>query len=111
MTRRIGQTTSVETYSNLHAILAELQSLRAASQSRRYHGAPAPDLPSRGAVAEIVEGLVSVLYPRHFGPPGLTPDKTDEFLARTLAISLRSLQDQVRRELAFSPSMGTPTGI
>jgi serine O-acetyltransferase len=70
-----------------------------------------PELPSREAIAEIVEGLVSVLYPRHFGPPGLTPDTTDEFLARTLENSLRLLQEQVRRELALVAGNGDQSGV
>jgi serine O-acetyltransferase len=70
-----------------------------------------PELPSREAIAEIVEGLVSVLYPRHFGPPGLTPDTTDEFLARTLENSLRSLQEQVRRELQLVAGNGDQSSV
>jgi len=99
-----------ESCANHDSILAQLQALRTASQTKRYHGAPPPELPSREAVAEIIKGLVSVLYPRHFGPPGLTLERTNDFLARTLAISLRSLQDQVRRELALFASDGTTTG-
>lgn len=80
-------------------IVAKLRSLRAASQKSRYPDGPPPELPSREAIAEIIDGLVAVLYPRHFGPPGLTADKMDEFLTRTLESSLRSLQEQLRREL------------
>jgi hypothetical protein len=50
-------------------IVVELRRLRAASQLSRYRG-PAPRLPSREAVSEIVDGLVSAHYPRHFGPAG-----------------------------------------
>ena len=101
MTTSLLHAASALSHKHLDSILDELQALRTASQFKRYHGAPPPDLPSREAVAEIVRGLVSVLYPRHFGPPGLTAEKTREFLARTLAASLRSLEDQVRRELAL----------
>jgi serine O-acetyltransferase len=51
-------------------IVAELRQLRAASQLSRYRGT-APRLPSREAISDIVESLVSALYPRHFGPPGI----------------------------------------
>jgi serine O-acetyltransferase len=47
----------------------------------------------------IVDGLVAALYPRHFGPPELTLDCTDGFLLLTLSSTLRSLREQVRREL------------
>ena len=52
------------------SVVEELRQLRAASQLSRYRGA-APRLPSREAISDIVERLVSALYPRHFGPPGL----------------------------------------
>src|SRR5208337_1158120 len=58
-----------------------------------------PELPSREAMTRIVDGLVAALYPRHFGPPELTVDCTDGFLLYTLSATLRSLQEQVRREL------------
>ncbi len=93
--------TVADPYADVGDILDELQSLRAASQSKRYNGAPPPDLPSREAVAQIVVDLVSVLYPRHFGPPGLTTEKTREFLAQTLPTALRYLQEQIRRELTL----------
>lgn len=93
---------------NLDTVLELLHGLRSASDAQLYHGAPPPQLPSRALVAEIVEGLVSVLYPRHFGPPGLTADATDEYLARTLAASLLLLEDQVRREFVlFARDGGT----
>ena len=41
-------------------IVAELRQLRAAAQLSRYRGA-APRLPSREAIGEIVESLVSAL--------------------------------------------------
>ncbi len=110
MTTRSVPKPSAGDYSNLDGILAQLHELRAVSQSRRYHGAPPPDLPSREAISEIVKNLVAVVYPRHFGPPGLTPDKTNEFLARTLANTLRALQDQVRRELALFRENGAADG-
>jgi serine O-acetyltransferase len=84
---------------DISGVVAKLRSLRTASQKSRYPEGMLPELPSREAVAEIIDGLVAVLYPRHFGPPGLTADKMDEFLTRTLESSLRSLQEQLRREL------------
>jgi serine O-acetyltransferase len=111
MTTRIEQSFGMKSYSNLDGIVAELRSLRTASQKSRYREGPLPELPSREAIAEIVEGLVSVLYPRHFGPPGLMPDTTDEFLARTLEHSLRLLQEQVRRELQLVAGNGDQSSV
>ena len=110
MTTRIADHATTPSFSDIGGILAELKALRAASQKTRYHGAAPPELPSREAVSEIIEGLVSILYPRHFGPPGLTAEKTDEFLERTLDRSLHTLQDQIRRELELSALNGAPDG-
>jgi serine O-acetyltransferase len=82
------------------SVVAELRRLRAASQSSRYRG-PAPRLPSREALGEIVENLVSALYPRHFGPPGLDARDADAFVASTLAKTLPTLTDQIALALAL----------
>ena len=109
MITRVEQETSAGAPWDIGKILDDLQVLRGASQQKRYNnnGGPPPELPSRKVVAEIVRDLVSVLYPRHFGPPGLTSDRTNEFLAHTLTNSVRALQDQVRRELALFASNGS----
>ena len=80
--------------------MAELRQLRAASQLSRYRGA-APRLPSREAISEIVGSLISALYPRHFGPPGLDARDADAFVARTLAKALPALKQQIELALAL----------
>jgi serine O-acetyltransferase len=109
MITRVEQETSAGASWDLGKILDDLQILRGASQQKRYNNnaGPPPELPSREVVAEIVRDLVSVLYPRHFGPPGLMPETTNEFLAHTLTNSVRALQVQVRRELALFASNGS----
>jgi serine O-acetyltransferase len=86
---------------DLIAIAAELRRLRSASQQRRYRGAP-PPLPSREAIVDIVERLVSALYPRHFGPADLQPADLDPFIIRTLESALRALTRQLELELALA---------
>jgi serine O-acetyltransferase len=81
-------------------IVAELRQLRAASQLSRYRGA-APRLPSREAIGDIVGSLISALYPRHFGPPGLDARDADAFVARTLARALPALKQQIELALAL----------
>jgi serine O-acetyltransferase len=81
-------------------IVAELRQLRADSQLSRYRGA-APRLPSREAISQIVERLVSALYPRHFGPPGLDARDADAFVARTLAEALPALKHEIELALAL----------
>ena len=93
-----GETPGAE--SEYAGVVAELRQLRAASQLSRYRGA-APRLPSREAISEIVESLVSALYPRHFGPPGLDARDADRFVARTLATALPALRQQIELALAL----------
>src|ERR1700729_1413279 len=81
-------------------VVAELRQLRAASQLSRYRG-PAPRLPSREAISDIVGSLIAALYPRHFGPPGLDARDADRFVARTLAAALPALEHEIELALAL----------
>jgi len=81
-------------------VAAQLRQLRAASQSSRYRGA-APRLPSREAIEGIVENLVAALYPRHFGPPGLSAREADAFVVRTLTQTLPILKREVDLAIAL----------
>jgi serine O-acetyltransferase len=81
-------------------VVAQLRRLRAASQLSRYRG-PAPRLPSREAIGEVVENLVAALYPRHFGPPGLSARDADAFVLKTLAKTLPALKLQIELALAL----------
>lgn len=82
-------------------IAVRLRGLRTASQKRRYRGAP-PPLPSRETVIDLVDGLVSALYPRHFGPADLGPKEVDAFIIRTIDSALRALRRQIEFELALA---------
>ena len=92
----------------LDDIVAELATIRASSQKRRYPGRSLPELPSRDAVVAIVAGLVAALFPRHFGLPGLPADDVDLFVADTLDQALRTLRQQVRRELLLLDADESP---
>ena len=82
------------------SVVGELRRLRAASQLSRYRG-PTPRLPSREAIGAIVESLVSALYPRHFGPPGLNARDADAFVAGVLVKTLPALKQQIGLALAL----------
>ncbi len=86
---------------DLVAVVAELRALRTASQTRRYRGAP-PPLPSREIVIEVVEDIVSALYPRHFGPVDLEPNDVDAFILRALETALSALRRQIELELSLA---------
>ncbi|MCW2276500.1 serine acetyltransferase [Rhodoblastus acidophilus] len=85
----------------LEKIVGELRALRAAAQARRYRSAP-PDLPSRAETVAAVEGLVAALFPRHFGPSGLSGRGVDSFVALKLAESFASLRRQIELELRLA---------
>jgi len=86
---------------NLDRIVAELRASLAGSQAggKREEAAP---LPSRKAVARIIDGLFAALFPTHFVLPDLTDEGIDYFVGHTLDAALRSLAKQVRLELQFA---------
>ncbi len=99
MTKHVEPGELSEDKIDLGEIVDALRALRKASQQSRYRNGSLPQLPSREAVAKIVEGLVATLYPRHFGPADVSVDGLDGFLTVTLDRTLRMLGEQIRREL------------
>ena len=94
---------------DVEGLVVRLRDLRSLSQRRRYRGL-APNLPSRQTVIAAFDALVSTLYPRHFGPQDLTGDEIDAFIAKTLRSALRSLQGQIKLELALDADTPPPHG-
>jgi serine O-acetyltransferase len=89
-------------HTDLGGIVDELRQLRAKAEADQYRGEQPPELPSREGVIDIVDGLVSALFPRHFGPSGIRPEDTDGFVGHTLNATLRALHEQVRREIRLT---------
>jgi serine O-acetyltransferase len=58
-------------------------------------------LPSRDAVIAIVEDLRSVLFPGYFGTSDLNDESLHYYVGATLARAMQSLEEQVRRGVAF----------
>jgi serine O-acetyltransferase len=86
---------------DIDGLVVELRALRVRSlQTRSRIGRP-PKLPSRKALAGILDGLAAALFPNRLGTPELTDDGLDYFVGHTLDRSLRALYDEVRRELRF----------
>ncbi len=87
------------------AVLAEVVSaLRSARQRwRASQGRPqdanSRELPSREALARVVEGLRGALFPMRLGPPELRPDSEDYYVGHTLDTVLSCLRTQVLLEL------------
>jgi serine O-acetyltransferase len=59
-------------------------------------------LPSREAVIQAVEDLRAVLFPGYFGTSDLHDESLHYFVGATLAGAMRSLEEQVRRGVAFT---------
>ncbi len=78
---------------DLDRIVTELRTSR--------HGGPVCEMPSREALAAILDGLFGALFPTHFGLPDLTDESIDYFVGHTLDATLRSLVKQVQCELQF----------
>ena len=98
---------SIEPAADLGDVVGQLRNLRAASQKRRYRG-PAPQLPSRETMLEIVDRLVAGLYPRHFGPQGLSLKDVDSFVEHSLGGALHALRRQVELEFALTEAKSAP---
>lgn len=64
------------------------------------------DLPSRTALAEILEGLIGALFPLRLGPADLQADNEDAFVAQCLQQALDQLLHQVRLELGYHARHG-----
>jgi serine O-acetyltransferase len=60
------------------------------------------ELPSRDALASILEGLRGVLFPMRLGPTDLRQDSEDFYVGHTLGAVLHALQPQVRLELHYN---------
>ena len=57
------------------------------------------ELPSREALAEVLDGLRGALFPMRLGPPDLRQETEDYYVGHTLDRVLHSLLAQVRLEL------------
>ena len=67
------------------------------------------ELPSREALAAIVDGLRGALFPMRLGPPDLHQESEDYFVGHTLDTALHALVAQVRLELRYhARHAGTP---
>jgi serine O-acetyltransferase len=58
-------------------------------------------LPSRDAVIDSVEALRSIFFPGYFGTPDLHGESLHYHIGATLDRWLRTLQEQIRRSVAF----------
>ena len=100
--RQLGESPVQHMQREIDTIVGELRKIRVASLEHRQRRDRPPKLPSRKALATVVEGLSAALFPNRLGPPGLTEEGIDFFVGHTLDVALRELCDQVTRELRFA---------
>lgn len=85
---------------DIDRLVSGLRTLR--THAFQYQQQSPLKLPSRQAVAEIVDGLSVALFPNRLGLPYLSEEGIDYFVGHTLDVTLRALFEQVKRELVFS---------
>ncbi len=94
-------------------LTAVVQQLRAArddwrSAQQRPKEPGGRELPSREAVAGIVQGLRGALFPMRLGPSDLRQEQEDYYVGHTLDTALQALRGQVRLELRYLARHGAP---
>jgi serine O-acetyltransferase len=63
-------------------------------------------LPSRAAVAQILEALCGALFPMRLGPVDLREESEDFYVGHTLDVALNALLAQARLELRYAARQG-----
>jgi serine O-acetyltransferase len=86
---------------DLSGIVTQLRAARERwrEQQGRSRELGVRELPSREALAAILEGLRGALFPLRLGPPDLRQDSEDYYVGHTLDTALNALVTQVRHEL------------
>ena len=88
---------------DLASVVAQLREAR--EQWRRAQERPRDlgvrELPSREALAQILDDLRGALFPMRLGPPDLRQESEDYYVGHTLDVALNRLLAQVRLELRY----------
>ena len=99
---------------DLAGIVAQLRAARERwrEQQARPREVSGRELPSREALAAIVDDLRGALFPMRLGPPDLRQESEDYFVGHTLDTALHALIAQVRLELRYQArSASAPTPL
>jgi serine O-acetyltransferase len=89
---------------DLNQVVTELAAVRQrwrASQ-KRSNEPGGRELPSRDALAQLIDGLRGVLFPMRLGPADLRQESEDFYVGHTLDSVLHALLVQVRLELHYA---------
>jgi serine O-acetyltransferase len=100
----------------LQTIVSQLRTAR--DQWRLQNGRASTEqggreLPSRAAMAEILEALCGALFPMRLGPVDLREESEDFYVGHTLDVALNALLAQARLELRYAArhSAQADTGV
>ena len=85
---------------DLGLVVAELRHSRDVAHNIRL-GGKVTEVPSATLIADVLDGIVTSLFPTHLGPHGLNHDSVDLFVSNTLSTSFVRLTGQVARGLQF----------
>ena len=99
---------------DLAGIVVQLRGARERwrAQQARPREVSGRELPSREALAAIVDSLRGALFPMRLGPPDLRQESEDYFVGHTLDTALHALIAQVRLELRYQArSASAPTPL
>jgi serine O-acetyltransferase len=88
---------------DLASVVAQLRDVREQWRvsQRRPRDIGGRELPSREALAAIVDGLRGALFPMRLGPPDLRQESEDYYVGHTLDAVMTALLSQVRLELRY----------
>jgi serine O-acetyltransferase len=86
-------------------IVEQLRELRTKSLVQRQRIHKPPKLPSKAELTNIIEGFAAALFPNRLGLPDIEAEGIDAYVAFTLDKSLRELNRQLRREIAFNQAV------
>lgn len=93
----------------LQTIVIQLRSARdewRAQNGRASGEQGGRELPSRAAMAEILEALCGALFPMRLGPVDLREESEDFYVGHTLDVALNALLAQARLELRYAARHG-----
>ena len=93
----------------LQTIVCQLRTAR--NQGRTQNGRVSGEqggreLPSRAAMADILEALCGALFPMRLGPVDLREESEDFYVGHTLDVALNALLTQARLELRYAARQG-----
>lgn len=94
---------------NIDEIVAQLRELRNRSLIARRRSDRPAKLPSRKALAGIIDSLGAALFPNRLSSRDLAPESVDYFVGHTLDLTLVALAEQVLRELRYVASADAST--